>query len=248
MNSQKKVNYNYILEGKIPGVKKKSVTKSSEKTNPNFLLEGIIPSNKNYNPKPEIKPDYKINSPNNNIIENNKKDNNDINNIIINSPRTSNNQNNIIINDALNDSKKQLNFSNKDDKISKKSDKVDNINIKVISGKNNNNNIFYVKPDIKSDKPNADIWSSKVENENNINSHFGSMVISDDKNLKNFSKRSSSKKKNKGLPLVGSKNNLFVVSKKGAVGDLNIDNIQLKNLKSSNVGVNGTKIADRIIE
>ena len=247
LNSPKKVNYNYILEGKIPGVKNKSVSKSNKKTIPNFLLEGIIPSNKNYNPKPEIKPDYKINSPKKNILENNNKDNNDINNIIINSPRSSNKQNNIIINDVLNNSKKQLNFSNKDDKTSKKSDKISNNNIKVINGKNNNN-ILDVKPDIKSDKSNVDLWSSKIENENNINSHFGSIVISDDKNLKNFSKRSSSKKKKKGLPLVGSKTNLFEVSKKGVVGDLNVDDIQFKNLKNSNVGINGAKIADRIIE
>ena len=44
------------------------------------------------------------------------------------------------------------------------------------------------------------------------------------------------------------KNNEFKASKVGDVGKLNTENIDVNNLKYANVGVNGIKIGDRIIE
>ena len=55
-------------------------------------------------------------------------------------------------------------------------------------------------------------------------------------------------KKSNNLPLVGSKNNDFKSSKIDYAGDLNTENIDVNNLKSANVGVNGVKMGDRIIE
>ena len=62
------------------------------------------------------------------------------------------------------------------------------------------------------------------------------------------SNRVNSRKKNKDLPLVSMKNNEFSASKVGIVGKLNTENIDINNIKMTNVGVNGIKIGDRIIE
>ena len=59
---------------------------------------------------------------------------------------------------------------------------------------------------------------------------------------------SSINKKGKGLPIVGSKNSNFEPSKIDAAGKLEIENINVDNLKSANVGVNGQKMGERIIE
>ena len=55
-------------------------------------------------------------------------------------------------------------------------------------------------------------------------------------------------KKGKGLPIVGSKNSNFEPSKIDAAGKLEIENLNVDNLKSANVGVNGQKMGERIIE
>ena len=84
--------------------------------------------------------------------------------------------------------------------------------------------------------------------ENNIgdnNNNYGDMNIYSDG--RNGTNEENSKKSN-NLPLVGSKNNDFKSSKIDYAGDLNTENIDVNNLKSANVGVNGVKMGDRIIE
>ena len=84
--------------------------------------------------------------------------------------------------------------------------------------------------------------------ENNIgdnNNNYGDMnIYSDGRNRTN----EENSKKSNNLPLVGSKNNDFKSSKIDYAGDLNTENIDVNNLKSANVGVNGVKMGDRIIE
>ena len=67
-------------------------------------------------------------------------------------------------------------------------------------------------------------------------------------NIYSGSNRGNSKKKNNELPLVGTKSNTFKSSKIGVAGELYTENIDINNLKSANVGINGIKIGDRIIE
>ena len=55
-------------------------------------------------------------------------------------------------------------------------------------------------------------------------------------------------KKGKGLPKVGTKNNNFQSSKIDVAGKLNTENIDVNNMKSANVGINGVKLGERIIE
>ena len=55
-------------------------------------------------------------------------------------------------------------------------------------------------------------------------------------------------KKGKGLPKVGTKMNNFQSSKIDVAGKLNTDNIDINNMKSANVGINGVKLGERIIE
>ena len=61
-------------------------------------------------------------------------------------------------------------------------------------------------------------------------------------------KLNSPRRKGKGLPLVGVKSNNFKSSKIDVAGKLNVENIDVDNLKSANVGVNGVKLGERIIE
>ena len=116
--------------------------------------------------------------------------------------------------------------------------------------------------DIKTDIPNIEI-QNHIQNSNditNLNNHKltelrfrpikeDSHEINYEENNANFvSNQGNSKIKNKDLPLVGLKNNNFKTSKIGTVGNLNTENIDINNLKSASVGVNGIKIGDRIIE
>ena len=55
------------------------------------------------------------------------------------------------------------------------------------------------------------------------------------------------KKKNKGLPLVGSKNDIFISSRIDKAGNFDTNNINIDNMKSASVGINGQKIGDRIV-
>ena len=98
------------------------------------------------------------------------------------------------------------------------------------------------------------------DNNFDINVNFNNQNSSDSKGISlsdedNFSKKisnsergNSRKKKGKGLPMVGVKSNNFKSSRIGIAGKLDVDNIDVNNLKSANVGVNGVKLGERIIE
>ena len=62
------------------------------------------------------------------------------------------------------------------------------------------------------------------------------------------SEKLNSVRKKKGLPMVGIKNNNFKSSKIEVGGKLDVNNIDVDNLKTANVGVNGMKLGERIIE
>ena len=88
----------------------------------------------------------------------------------------------------------------------------------------------------KNNKINYNLQESDIDNE--------------EKNSKAFSgsERGNSRKKGKGLPTVGLKSSNFKASKIDIAGKLDVDNIDVNNLKSANVGVNGVKLGERIIE
>ena len=121
--------------------------------------------------------------------------------------------------------------------------KENNINVNNLE-KIEENNIINNVVDSKNgnnEKDNA--------NEKGFSNNFGSGVFSDgETGSKVFSPRGTSKKKNRGLPLVGNKKRKFELSRIKNVGELDVDSINYNCLKSTNVGVNGVKIGDRIIE
>ena len=138
--------------------------------------------------------------------------------------------------------------------------KNNNINI-IQSGmeskiKDDNNNIFNDKTNnIKkieqniSTINNANASKNDNDNENAFSNNFGSGIFSEGEiGSKIVSQRGASRKKNKGLPLVGNKKRKFILSKIKNVGDLDVDGVNYNCVKSTNVGVNGVKIGDRIIE
>ena len=111
----------------------------------------------------------------------------------------------------------------------------------------------------------------KVKTDNNINedNKFGinlkldQEIKNDDLDLNNLGKNFISesnpetkislgnsvvKKKGKGLPIVGNKNFNFEPSKVDTAGKFEEANIDVHNLKSANVGINGQKIGERIEE
>ena len=225
--------------------------------NPNF-----IPSINSKNQKLDIQKENKIEQPEKQINE--KKGNNIIQNNNINN-------NNDILNN-LEDKEtghfQQVNFinynNNNDDEIILDKNKLDKIHYK-----NNNNSIVNfsdklnlkeeeknniekkseIKPNLSNNNINNEIEKPKIMNEMNYNNNItNNMTPNYENNTKYNSKSGNSKRKNKGLPLVGIKNNKFEKSKTEAVGDLNITNINFNNLRSTNVGISGNKIGDRIIE
>ena len=151
--------------------------------------------------------------------------------------------------------------------------KIDNNNIEnTIELKANNNNELYSinngnniniempEVDMKFNSNNINPIIPKIETNNDNNNHkltqlrFHTIkeeskeINYEDENAHYGSHRGNSKKKNSDLPLVGIKNNSFKTSKDGTAGNLNTENIDINNLKAANVGVNGIKIGDRIIE
>ena len=265
--------FDYKLIGEIPG-KKKEQFKSRIKNNiPFFYLEGIIPSNKFKKAKTELKNDIKINPSDGKInIKEDKKIENSYTNIKNLNIDEYLKGSKFMDKHALIDSEMKLNFSNVDknedteDKKSEKNnlDKINNIISKVNSSQenfnlkfnqykleeeNNNNYFNLINNENKACLRNPEICQSKIENDIICNNNLRSMIMSENKNSFNiFSTRGGSKKKNKRLPLVGSKNNNFELSKKEKVGNFDINRIRLNNPRSTNVGINGVKIGSRIIE
>ena len=62
------------------------------------------------------------------------------------------------------------------------------------------------------------------------------------------SSRGGNIKRNKGLPLVGIKTSNFEPSKIDVAGKFDVGNVDIENLQTANVGINGQKIGDRINE
>ena len=143
---------------------------------------------------------------------------------------------------------------------------------------NNNNNINFDMPKVdveinnnfEPNVPKIDLYSQPKNNNNEVQTKLNTHKLTDlrfkpieenymgmnDNNTKNDnigsvvsgSHRTNSIKKNKELPLVGKKTNDFKSSKIEKVGKLYTNDIDVNNMKSANVGVNGVKIGDRIIE
>ena len=125
---------------------------------------------------------------------------------------------------------------------------------------NNNNYIFKSNPVnnslINNNKPKINLSSSYNNaniiqngnngNENNINNnniYFSSQIPYTNNNIIN---KQNTKTKIKNLPLVGVKNDTFVSSKVEPINSLDVENFDVKKLKSTNVGINGIKLGERI--
>ena len=120
--------------------------------------------------------------------------------------------------------------------------KENNINVNNIE-KIEENNIINNVIDSKNGNDNDN------NNEKGFSHNFSSGIFSEGEvGSKVFSQRGTSKKKNRGLPLVGNKKRKFELSRIKNVGELDVDSVNYNCLKSTNVGVNGVKIGDRIIE
>ena len=123
------------------------------------------------------------------------------------------------------------------------------INLIIENNNNEKNNSFdmNINIDVGNKKDNINLnnlgdnymfdeMNGNIENNNNdVN-----IMISGNGELKNIKK--------KGLPIVGSKNTNFKPSKKEEVGNLDVNSINIDNLKSSNVRINGSTMGDRIIK
>jgi hypothetical protein len=125
-------------------------------------------------------------------------------------------------------------------------------------------NINIEKPDIegkikinKKEPTNLRVKPNKEINDNNYNINININNENNNDTLKNSiydeednSKRisTSRRKKGKGLPSVGVKNSNFKSSKIDIAGRFDVENLDVNNMKSANVGVNGVKLNDRIIE
>ena len=94
--------------------------------------------------------------------------------------------------------------------------------------KEENNNVFKVNINTNLENPLGSLEgnNSKIGQENKV----------------------YAKKKGIGLPKVGNKNMEFKASKIDVGGKLDVNNIDITNQKSANVGINGAKIGDRIEE
>ena len=114
--------------------------------------------------------------------------------------------------------------------------------------KENNINVNNIEK-IEENNIINNVIDSKNGNEKGFSHNFSSGIFSEgEAGSKVFSQRGTSKKKNRGLPLVGNKKRKFELSRIKNVGDLDVNGINYNGLKSINVGVNGVKIGDRIIE
>ena len=82
----------------------------------------------------------------------------------------------------------------------------------------------------------------------NLGKNFISYENSEEKILYNNSNIGGMKRKGKGLPTVGIKTSNFEPSKVDVAGKFESDYVNVNNLKSANVGINGQKVGERIIE
>ena len=104
----------------------------------------------------------------------------------------------------------------------------------------NNNDIQKINLNTNYNNAN-NIQNGNNGNENNLNNN--NIYLSSQNNIIS---RQSTKTKVKALPLVGIKNDTFVSSKVEPINSLDVENFDVKNLKSTNVGINGIKLGERI--
>ena len=190
-------------------------------------------NNEYYPPRNDINPEIKYNY--------------DINNHYINSNLKKSNFDYKIENNLNNKPIIQTNISNEQYAIN-----GDDIHIqmpKIDINYNNNINEMPTKDNrIQNNHKLNDLRFRTIDEEkqkiNNIN--FGEE--NEYSRVQSGINRGNSKKKNNELPPVGIKSNSFKSSKIEVAGNLNRENIDINNIKSTNVGVNGMKIGDRIIE
>ena len=234
---------NLNLKAKVPEI--------NNKIEEEILLSGVIKGDKSYNknikvnasiPKEEIK--LKIDEP------------------------KINNKEEIIT--GIIPSKKEVNLE------AKKYNLLDNQNIDIKVGKNEvinslnnlntNNEINVPKLTVETENnqqsmnigiPGLEVnLESKEKEENNnvfkvnINTNLENPLGSLEGNNSKIGQENKvyAKKKGIGLPKVGNKNMEFKASKIDVGGKLDVNNIDITNQKSANVGINGAKIGDRIEE
>ena len=138
-----------------------------------------------------------------------------------------------------------------------------NINVKIQGSKNigedelnSGINLMKNKPTqlgIKTDDDNKFGVNINIDGGNDINLNnpginYFHEEANNDNNVILSSGAGGIKKRGKGLPMVGPKNNSnFVSFKIDKAGDFDKDKINVENLHLTNVGVNGQKIGDRVI-
>ena len=84
-------------------------------------------------------------------------------------------------------------------------------------------------------------------NLNNLGANYSNEEIKNDNFVMLSSENIGIKKKGKGLPIVGSKDNNFISYKIDKAGEFDKDKVNIENLKSANVGINGQKFGDKIM-
>ena len=253
-----------VIQGTIPGLQVKTHPFINTQINNsiNNNSKNIIHSNNNLLPNGNpnnININMNNNEENEKILKNFNEINMEIpeqhNNIYISSGIPSNN-NNININNKIGQKEyilKNINNNNSDFKnnINEiKNEKLPELKNIIQTSNENSENKFIINNKINSYyNQNNNI---KLENniiKESINSNY---VLNNDNNIiikkENVIYNKNTKTKNKNLPLVGSKNYIFQSSKVEPIGNLNIENIDINNIKSSKIGINGSKIGGKIIE
>ena len=131
----------------------------------------------------------------------------------------------------------------------------------------NNNSLNNNSQKIIYDSNNNNIQNGNIDNNNLENNIYVSTKIPELKGSNNYNTGSNTyllknvgnnnnnnvfnkqyNKKNNNLPLVCNKDSNFISSKVEPIKNVDEENVDINNLKSSNTGVNGIKLGNRIIE
>ena len=217
-----------------------------------LIFSGIIPGKKEYSkniklntniPKPEIKANMERQD-----IPNKVEIEAGINPPLINGINIDTKNINI-----LSDQNLEIKTDNHDIKNSLKASN-NNINIEMPKFDfeiNKNENINEINPEINIEGKNTNIGIPQLEI--NLESHEKEQDnnlfnININNNLENQESKVYAKKGIKFLPKVGIKKEAFISSKVDVGGKLDVNNIDVSNMKPADAGANGTKIGNRIIE
>ena len=215
---------NLQIKANIPKPEKKANIEEPKIPNKVELETGINPSFKN-----EINLDTKNLNPLSDQNLEIKVENQDN----INSPKASDNNFNIELpkidievnqNEANNEINPEINIEGKNTKI-----EVPNVEINLEAQESEqNNNLFNININ------------------NNIENPNGSLEVNNSKT--GHESKVYAKKRFNPLPKVGAKKEGFTSSKVDVGGKLDVNNIDVSNMKPADAGANGTKIGNRIIE